>query len=107
MKILVLSDAASIHTERWLLGMKTAGVDFRKVYLISMNPEELRDGIKSEILAEHFYKESPKTIKLKGGNWVYLIRLFQIKLLLRKIKPDVIISVYLTSYGFIASLIKG
>lgn len=107
MKILVLSDGASIHTERWLLGMKAAGVDFRKVSLITMNPEEVRNGISSEILAENIYKISPGKIKIGGGNWIYLIYLLKIKFISQKIKPDVIISVYLTSYGFVASLIKG
>ena len=42
-----------------------------------------------------------------GGNISYLKKVLSIKKIIRKIKPDLINAHYLTSYGFIGSLVKG
>jgi glycosyltransferase involved in cell wall biosynthesis len=105
MKILVFADGANIHTELWLHGMDLAGMN--DVYLLNMNPAGIRDGIKARLSPDRNYSICPDEVSPTGSNWSYLLNVFQIKRLVQKLAPDVIIANYLTSYGLMAALVKG
>ena len=53
-----------------------------------------------------FHLRSSK-LKEKGNNFTYITKLFKVYKIIRKIKPEHISTIYLTSYGFIGALLKG
>lgn len=104
MKVLMVSDAGSIHTERWTAALKDAGVD---VVLFSITP--VPDG---------FYEE--KSVKVyffnlfgykKKKNPAVFSRFFShsravsyLKKVISSEKPDILHAHYATSYGLVAAL---
>ena len=104
MKVLMVSDAGSIHTERWTAALKDAGVD---VVLFSITP--VPDG---------FYEK--KSIKVyffdlfgykKKKNPAVFSRFFShsravsyLKKVISSEKPDILHAHYATSYGLVAAL---
>ncbi|GAA0758159.1 glycosyltransferase [Clostridium sartagoforme] len=97
MKICFLGDAGSIHTKRWIEFFRDSGTE---VHLISFRNANI-PGIK------FYYMGDSINIDGDGGNKEYLKKLFKIKSIIKNIKPDLINAHYLTSYGFIGSLVKG
>lgn len=97
MKICFLGDAGSIHTRRWIEFFRDTGND---VHLISFRHADI-DGVKL------YYMGDSINIDSDGGNKAYLKKIFAIKKIIKKINPDLINAHYLTSYGFIGSLVKG
>lgn len=104
-RLLVLGDGASIHTERWLQGL--ALDSSWELYLISSNPAPIRSGIAEIPGVKEVIHLAPTRINPGGGNFQYLFLLPSIRREIQRIKPDVINSMYLTSYGLIAALLKG
>lgn len=103
-RVLVLGDGASIHTERWILGLtKVCRYD---VYLINMNPAGVRPGIHSLLPSGHIETLAPSKVNPAGGNWRYLLKLGGIRSAVRRIAPDVIVAIYLTSHGLLGALAK-
>ena len=104
MKVLMVSDAGSIHTERWAAALKDAGVD---VVLFSITP-----------VPEGFYEE--KSIKVyffdlfgykKKKNHAVFSRFFShsravsyLKKVISSENPDILHAHYATSYGLVAAL---
>lgn len=97
MKICFLGDAGSIHTRRWIEFFRDTG---NEVHLISFRNSDIT-GIKM------YYMGDSINIDSDGGNASYLKKVFAIKKIIKEIKPDLINAHYLTSYGFIGSLVKG
>lgn len=97
MKICFLGDAGSIHVRRWIEFFRDSGND---VHIISFNYAEIH-GVNLHYIGESINIDSD------GGNKAYLKKVFEIRSLIKKIKPDLINAHYLTSYGFIGSLVKG
>ena len=97
MKICFLGDAGSVHILRWIEYFRENG---HEVHVISFNNCDI-DGVNM-----HFVGDSIE-IDSSGGNTSYLKKIFAIRNLIKKIKPDIINAHYLTSYGFIGSLVKG
>lgn len=97
MKICFLGDAGSIHTRRWIEFFRDIG---HEVYLISFRQADI-SGVKL------YYIGDSISIDSDGGNASYLKKVFTIKNIIKEIKPDIINAHYLTSYGFIGSLVKG
>ncbi len=97
MKICFLGDAGSIHVRRWIEFFRDTG---NEVYIISFRKANI-DGVKL------YYIGDSLNINSDGGNTAYLKKVFTIRRLIKKIKPDLINAHYLTSYGFIGSLVKG
>jgi len=94
-KILMLADSGSIHTRKWVEILKP----FFDVSLVTFSSVKI-EGIDCINL------DLNKKVNVEGGNIVYLSKFLQINGIIRRIKPDLINAHYLTSYGFIAALLK-
>lgn len=98
-KYILFADASSPHTLKWLKEQ----VKHFDVYLISLN------GYSEEVLN---YIDKSKLFVLnnkvnsKGGNYKLLLKFFELKNIVTKVEPDIINAHYISSYGFLASLIK-
>ena len=103
MKVLVVSDAQSVHTQRWTSALKEKGVD---VVLYTIKP-----------VTDHFY--SSRNIKChffdlfdfkrekKGKLYAvkrHLMAVSHLKQVLKEEKPDILHSHFVTSYSLIAAL---
>ncbi|TGY41473.1 glycosyltransferase [Clostridium sartagoforme] len=97
MKICFLGDAGSIHTRRWIEYFRDTG---NEVHLISFRNADI-SGIK------FYYMGDSINIDSDGGNKAYLKKVPKIRSIIKEINPDLINAHYLTSYGFIGSLVKG
>ncbi len=104
-KLLVLADGSSIHTVKWIEGLMTSKA--WEISLISMNPDSLHASLKGLLDDKDVYHIPPQNISEHGGNYQYLLKLPTIRRLIRKLEPDVISTVYLSSYGLMGALIKG
>jgi L-malate glycosyltransferase len=104
MRILILADAQSSHTHKWVIGLSEKGFD---VHLFSLSNPPMNwynNNIKiySLGLKEKIKYESEKSInKLK-----YLKAITQIRTIIRSINPDILHSHYASSYGFLGSVTK-
>jgi len=94
LKLLLFADSNSIHTKQWVEILK----DNYEIHLISFST--------SKIIGVNNYNIPVGKIKQTGGNYKYIFKLFKIRKIFRKIKPDVINAHFLTSYGFLASIVK-
>lgn len=104
-KLLVMADGNCIHTEKWIYGLCLKN-DF-DVYLLSMNPKGIREGIQKIVKDKNIYKVFAGGISDKGDNYNYLRNVHRIFSIVRNLNPDIISTVYLTSYGFLGALAKG
>jgi len=103
LKILILSDSNSEHTERWVLSLAGKGI---KVGLFSFNKAEYKwydnnDFI--ELLFESDLTLTGLSYKDKVGYFKYLTIL---KSKIEVFKPDILHAHYATSYGLIGALSK-
>ena len=88
MKILYVSDAASVHTRRWAEAFRDAGA---QVHVASLRPARI-DGVEVHLLP---------TFGL--GRLGYLLSVPVLHALAKRLRPDVVHAQYLTSYGFLAA----
>ena len=86
-----LADASSIHTFKMVDYFRRRGY---RVSVISFNPGEIK-GVKVYFVNLKFLSK----FKLK-----YLLGFPKVKRLLAKLKPDILHTIYLTSYGFVGAL---
>ena len=93
LRIAVLADADSIHTRRWCQHFSNAGFE---VHLLSFKRAEM-EGV-------HCHFIDAGAIKVAGGNWRFLFKGAAIKAKLKSIQPDVLHSLYATSYGLAGAL---
>jgi glycosyltransferase involved in cell wall biosynthesis len=105
LRLLVLADGSSIHTEKWVRGLADTGpIELR---LVTMNSAGVRAGLR-DILGvrgiDEFYAGAVKT---GGGNWRYLLNLPKVVRAVRRMKPDAIVAIYLSSYGLMGAIAKG
>ena len=104
MKVLMVSDAGSIHTRRWTAALKDAGVDI-VLFSITPVPDDfyVKKSIKTHVCDLFRYK--------KNGNASGFARLsahVEAVSLLKKViseeKPDILHAHYATSYGLVGAL---
>ena len=103
MKILLLADIGSSHTEKWALGLASKGI---KVGIFSFNKARFAwyDGEANiELLFQPEETVSGNKFSEKMGYFRYLPIL---KSKLREFKPDILHAHYASSYGLIGSLSK-
>jgi L-malate glycosyltransferase len=93
MKICLLADGQSIHTVRWCKHFFELG---HEIYLISFSDANI-DGI-------HVYHVNSGNINVAGGNWKVILKYGKVKKIIKEIDPDVLHSLYATSYGLIGAL---
>jgi glycosyltransferase involved in cell wall biosynthesis len=103
MKVLVVSDAQSVHTQRWTSALKEKGVD---VVLYTIKPVT-DDFYSSRGIKCHFFDLFDFKREKKGK--LYAVkRHFQavshLKQVLKEEKPDILHSHFVTSYSLIAAL---
>lgn len=104
MKILLLADLNSIHTQRWAKSLSKQGLE---IYIFGLSP-----------VIGNLYIDSPQ-IKIYSGNidisvsnqnkgiltkFSYLNVLPKLKTLIQEIRPDIVHAHYATSYGLLGAL---
>lgn len=94
-KYLMLADGMSAHTYKWAKEL----IECYDLYLLSFNgfSNDIQDILDREHLINCKVEQS-----VSGGNYSVLKYIYTIKLLIRKIKPDIINAHYITSYGCVA-----
>ena len=99
-KYLLFSDAKSPHTLKWLKEL----VKYYEVYLVSLN------GVSTDL-----YELLPKSrvfilnsssLKSDGGNFGLFFKILNLKRVIKSIAPDFVNAHYISSYGFLASVLK-
>ncbi len=101
MKIILLSDVSSEHTEKWALGFASLGI---KVYLFSLHQPFYNwyDGV--ENICYIGINKKINTGSNVFSKLTYLKVLPGLKRQIKKIKPDIVHAHYATSYGLLAYL---
>jgi UDP-N-acetylglucosamine:LPS N-acetylglucosamine transferase len=103
MKVLIISDAQSVHTQRWVSSLSEKGVE---VVLYSIKPY-LDDFYSSRNIKCYFfdlfsYKRDKSGIK--GALKRHFQAVKHLKKVLKEVKPDILHAHYVTSYSLIAAL---
>lgn len=102
---MILADGASIHTVKWIQGLSLRQ-DW-DLFLVSMNPAEFHPDIAKIEGLQGLFHCAPERIYESGNNFHYAFQVPKVRRMRNQIQPDVINSVYLTSYGVVGALIKG
>lgn len=105
MRILVLADANSIHTERWVRGLAVSGA--AELRLVTMNPAGVRPGLRAIPALRRIDECYAGPVREGGGNWRYLLNVPRVIRAVRRMKPDGIVAIYLSSYGLMGAIAKG
>lgn len=92
LRLCLLADAPSIHTRRWVGYFIHRGYE---VHLVSFRPHEI------EGATLHLVKKKTDLQDLD-----YLLNLSRVRMIIRKIQPDILNAHYLTSYGYLAARSK-
>ena len=106
MKILILSDANSIHTYRWVKSLKDNGVDI-EIFSFFKDDNQFSPSYKSlginvtisNVNRFILYKYRRNITKI-----FYLFALRKLKKTIKRFNPELIHAHYLTSYGILAKL---
>lgn len=104
MKTVILADGSSIHTEKWIQGHLIN--EENDIFLISMSANSTRAAILEYLSPNNIYHLRSKNIKESGNNFSYITKLYRVFQIIKKIKPEHISTIYLTSYGFIGAFLK-
>lgn len=105
LKVLVLADGSSIHTEQWIRGLTlSGGID---VSLVTVNAAGIRPGISAHPRLTSSEVIGRRAVAAQGGNYHYLLNLPRLRRSVARIRPDIITTIYLTSYGVLGALCKG
>ena len=103
MKVLIVSDATSVHTQRWVEALKNRGLE---IVLYSIVPYSGDFYTKREITCHYFNLFNYKTEK-RGKLYPikrHIEAIKDLKRVIKEEKPQILHSHYLTSYSFIAAL---
>jgi glycosyltransferase involved in cell wall biosynthesis len=95
MKICILANALSVHTQRWAKAFAEKGHD---VHLLSIRHIEL-PGVNVHTI--NIGRVNSKSVILTFLSYLYLLLTAQ--RLLKKLKPDVVVAYYTITYGVIAA----
>src|SRR3954453_9358477 len=105
LRILVLADANSIHTEKWVRALADCGA--AELRLVTMNPAGVRPGLRDVSRLRRIDEFYAGRVKEGGGNWRYLLNVPRVMRAARRMKPDAIVAIYLSSYGLMGAIAKG
>ena len=86
--VCMFSDERSVHTRRWVRGLRDMGHRVDLITLIKDKDDDV-GGISLNA----------------GGKWSYLSKIGKLKSLVRKLAPDILHTHYASSYGFLASFV--
>ena len=105
MKVLILSDAQSIHTKRWVSSLVGRGID---IVLFSIKPETdnfyTDAGVKVYVYDLFKYKKLGKISAVFKSVKEHRRAVKYLKSVIKRETPDILHAHYATSYGLIASL---
>ncbi len=101
MKVLMLSDANSIHTKRWVSSLASRGIEIILFSLSDCNDSFYNNIDKVKVVG--FNKDSKDSLLSKLR---YLTVIPQLKKLIKKERPDIIHAHYASSYGLLGSMVK-
>lgn len=100
-KVLLLSDSHSEHTEKWALGLAARGI---KIGLFSFNKSAYNwfNGVENVVLLH----ETDNTVNAKKARikFQYIQYVSDLKKAIREFQPDILHAHYATSYGLIGAL---
>ncbi len=103
MKILLLANSASAHTQKWALGLASQGID---VGVFSLNPSE-NDWCKGVNNISILYQPSSIVNNKKVMTKLFYMRnVKKLKKVIVEFKPDIVHAHYATSYGMLGVLSK-
>ncbi len=102
-KLVLLSNGSSAHTYKWAKTLR----DHFELYLISFNTisEDLRS-LFHDAASEKRWHSFDMNIPSQGGNTNIVYKLPHIAKIVKQIQPHYIHAHYITSYGFVAAIIK-
>lgn len=103
MKILLLANSASAHTQKWALGLASQGID---VGIFSLNPSEMNwcKGVNNiSVLYQPSLSVNNKKVLTK---LFYMRNVKKLKKVIVEFKPDIVHAHYATSYGMLGMLSK-
>jgi len=101
MKVLLLADAGSGHTEKWALGLASRGIKVGVFSFNRMRSNWILENASIELLFQPEESISGKKITEKLRYFTYLQKL---KRAIALFKPDILHAHYASSYGFIGAL---
>lgn len=87
--VCMFSDERSIHTRRWVRGLREMGHRIDLITLIKDKDDDV-GGISLDAT----------------GKWSYLTKIGKLRSLVRELNPDILHSHYASSFGFLASFVK-
>ena len=101
MKILLLADASSEHTEKWAVGLAKKGFE---IGIFSINPPEY-NWMKEYSNIQNFSDPGSSGTKQTSFSKIGYLKLIpKLKKIIRTFEPDVVHAHYATSYGILARL---
>lgn len=100
MKVLLLSDTHSEHTEKWALGLANSGI---KVGLFSFNKASY-DWYVHDNITVFFEPEKPINAESTLTKLAYIKYVSILKKIIKHFKPDILHAHYATSYGLVGAL---
>ncbi len=100
MKVLLLSDTHSEHTEKWALGLANSGI---KVGLFSFNKASY-DWHVHENITVFFEPEKPINAESTLTKLAYIKYVSILKKIIKHFQPDILHAHYATSYGLVGAL---
>ncbi len=104
LRLLVLADASSIHTEKWVRGVAESGPS--ELRLVTMNSAGVRDGLREIPAVREICEYYAGPVNASGGNWRYLMNTPRVVRAVRRMKPDAIVAIYLSSYGLMGAIAR-
>lgn len=102
MRVLILGDADSSHTSKWINSLTEKGIVVRAFSLSSFDSNEYLSASDIKVLDFSTYVK-----KKRDGSWIkiiYLSALKRIKKLIHEFQPDILHSHSASSYGFLGTL---
>ncbi|MBS1652448.1 MAG: glycosyltransferase [Bacteroidetes bacterium] len=101
MRLLLLSDANSEHTQKWAIGLAQQGI---KIGLFSLNKSKTNWYAAHQNISMLFEPKYSTNADKLGIKLSYISYVFLLKKHIRKFKPDIVHAHYATSYGLIGAL---
>ena len=106
MKLLLLSDANSIHTRKWAKSLKQRGFNI-KLFTLFKPDKDIIEDYKDHKINVVYADMKPKVRNLRNPNFSkikYLISLPKLIKIIKSFNPDVIHAHYASSYGLLGAL---
>jgi len=102
MKILLLGDPESVHTQRWANALAKRGIEIFLFGLYEYKKEWFHPSVK--IFVPHSYLDIKSKPDGSFSKLVYLRNIFALKNFIKKIGPNIVHAHYASSYGLLGAL---